>query len=231
MPLDALWEECGLFAASTDSGRASAQLSTFLCRSCVKLAVQGASSPWTVRRNAAMTTPRGCAQALHQSGIPFKASNSTCLVVPRQLFFLSPLWSRTWSLCQEHTAQTRGEHWQVLLAQQNATCLRGLSTPEGTVWTEASVFPPTGGSCTAAAAAPLRPHPVVLKVTRAVAVLRDGGAWPVADPAPAQLLPFRRCRGVCAPKTCSLHVCVTFHCGDVPTFYAKFFFSGLCSTG
>lgn len=67
-----------------------------------------------------------------------------------------------------------------------------------------------------------RPHPVVLKVTRAVAVLRDGGAWPAADPAPAQLLPFRRCRGVCAPKTCSLHVCVTFHCGDVPTFYAKF---------
>lgn len=45
-----------------------------------------------------------------------------------------------------------GEHWQVLLAQPSAICLRSLSTPEGTVWTKALVFPPTRGSCTAAAA-------------------------------------------------------------------------------
>lgn len=199
-----------------------------------------------VRCNAATTTPRGCARALHQSGIPFKASNSTYLV--RRCAFdcgillchvscsFFPPFGHAHGLCARSTRHKRGGALAGAARTTECHLLAKLEHARGNSVDESFSFPSHEGllhSCRRSTCAGRRrqPHPVVLKVTRAVAVLRDGGAWPVADPAPAQFLPFRRCRGVCAPKTCSLHVCVTFHCGDVPTFYAKFFFSGLCSTG
>lgn len=91
--------------------------------------------------------------------------------------------------------------------------LARLERTRGNGLDESFSFPSHGGllhSCrrSTCAGRRRRPHPVVLKVTRAVAVLRDGGAWLVADPAPAQLLPFRRCSKECVHQRRAAYTCV-----------------------